>query len=84
MGRVSRLPELADELVQQKVDVIVAAGAMAVLTASSNRSNSTSLITPSWFRSAGFLTTTTVVNRVRIVIFPKITDAPLLAMIESL
>jgi hypothetical protein len=52
------------------------AGAMAILTASSNRSNSTSLIALSNLKSAEILT-------VRIVIFPKTTDAPLRVMIET-
>jgi hypothetical protein len=47
---------------------------MAILRASS---------TPSRFGSAGFLTTTTVMNRLLIVIFPKITDATLRVMIVS-
>jgi len=48
------------------------AGAMAAFTASSNRSNSASLITLFEFGSAGFLTTTNVVNRFRILTFPKL------------
>jgi hypothetical protein len=53
------------------------AGSMAVLTASSKWLNSTSVIAPSEFESAGILT-------VRIAIVPpKTTDAPLQFMIES-
>ena len=52
------------------------AGSIAILTASSKRSNSTSVIALSEFESAGILT-------VRIAIVPKITDAPLRVMIES-
>ncbi len=52
------------------------AGSIAILTASSNRSNSTSVIALSEFESAGILT-------VRIAIVPQITDAPLRVMIES-
>ena len=52
------------------------AGSIAILTASSNRLNSTSVIALSGFESAGILT-------VRIAIVPKITDAPLRVMIES-
>jgi len=44
------------------------AGSIAILTASSNRSNSTSVIALSEFESAGILT-------VRIAIVPQITDA---------
>jgi hypothetical protein len=52
------------------------AGSMAVLTVSSNRLNSTSVIALSEPESAGILT-------VRIAIVPQITDAPLRVMIES-
>jgi len=52
------------------------AGSIAILTASSNRSNSTSVIALSESESAGILT-------VRIAIVPQITDAPLQVMIES-
>src|SRR5258705_1561187 len=58
------------------------AGAMAAFTASSNRSNSASLITLFEFGSAGFLTTTNVVNRFPHPNFPQITDAPLRVIIE--
>jgi hypothetical protein len=47
------------------------AGAMAAFTVSSNRPNSTSLITLSEFGSAGFLTTTHLVNRHRVIIEPN-------------
>src|SRR5258708_38877092 len=45
---------------------------MGGFTALSNRSNSASLITLFEFGSAGFLTTTNVVNRCRILTFPKL------------
>jgi len=50
---------------------------MAVLTSSSNWSNSASLIAPRKFEGAGISTTTTVVHCGRIVIFPKLQTRPL-------